>query len=321
MTYLSTASFITYLVPFAFLYVRRSGHGARKDGPRTWWEHLGFRLPPLRYPDPGRAVTADDGAETQPLCADCDGARDDAPLSIIETAALAMEFAVIWFVANWTFVMALACTSVASGTTLGSTSGFFTLLLGSMWGVETFTPGKLLTVLTSSLGVLLVTHADRVSTNAAAAPSHALLGDALALFSAVCYAGYVILLKVRIGSESRISMPLFLGFVGAFNLVAFWPLGVVLHWTGYEPFEMPHDRLMWMGVLVNMGITVVSYVWGLTQRLCLLARHAKIVAPVHDSRAVAHHSHGTHRRQLAVQGNPPLAKWHRQLPGTGTCHL
>ena len=60
------------------------------------------------------------------------------PLSIRETAVLSMEFAVIWFVANWSFVAALAYTSVASGTTLGSTSGFFTLVLGSVLGIDRF---------------------------------------------------------------------------------------------------------------------------------------------------------------------------------------
>lgn len=73
------------------------------------------------------------------------------PLSVYETAILSMEFAVIWFAANWSFVAGLAYTSVASGTTLGSTSGFFTLLLGSMVGTELFSPGKLVSVLLRSV--------------------------------------------------------------------------------------------------------------------------------------------------------------------------
>lgn len=69
------------------------------------------------------------------------------PLSVTETVFLSMEFAVIWFAANWSFVAGLAYTSVASGTTLGSTSGFFTLLLGSIMGTESFSYGKLASVL------------------------------------------------------------------------------------------------------------------------------------------------------------------------------
>lgn len=53
-------------------------------------------------------------------------------------------------------------------------------------------------------------------------------------------------------------MPLFFGFVGLFNVVVMLPVGVILHLTGLEPFELPYGRLMWTGVAVNMAITVVS---------------------------------------------------------------
>lgn len=55
-------------------------------------------------------------------------------------------------------------------------------------------------------------------------------------------------------------MPLFLGFVGAFNLIAFWPIGVLLHVLDVEPLGLPHDHLMMSGLLVNMLVTVISYV-------------------------------------------------------------
>ena len=55
-------------------------------------------------------------------------------------------------------------------------------------------------------------------------------------------------------------MPLFLGMVGAFNLVAFWPIGLLLDCAGLQRFEWPHDNLMLLGVVFNMCITVVSYV-------------------------------------------------------------
>jgi len=43
-----------------------------------------------------------------------------------------------------------------------------------------------------------------------------ILGNILALLSALFYAMYVILLKVRIKAEYRIDMQLFFGFVGLF---------------------------------------------------------------------------------------------------------
>lgn len=107
-------------------------------------------------------------------------------------------------------------------------AGFFTLGLGRMVGVETFTRAKVLAVLASFVGLLLVTHSDSMISTASTIisgqsiteddapdrrPKNALVGDALALLSAVCYAVYVILLKVKIEDEERVDMQLFFGYV------------------------------------------------------------------------------------------------------------
>ena len=83
--------------------------------------------------------------------------------------------------------------------------------------------------------------------------TNAVLGDGLALLSAVFYALYVILLKVKIKEESRIDMQLFFGFVGVFNMLMLWPFGVVLHLTGAEKMELPHTGKAWTAVLVNVS--------------------------------------------------------------------
>ena len=108
------------------------------------------------------------------------------PLSLSETAVLSMQFAVVWFAANWTFVAALGYTSVASGTTLGSSSGFFTLLLGSMVGTDSFSPGKLASVFLSFFGVALVAWADSGAPHAVGVAPRPILGDVLAIVSAMC---------------------------------------------------------------------------------------------------------------------------------------
>ena len=110
----------------------------------------------------------------------------------------------------------------------------------------------------SFTGVTLVTFVDHDKSNTPMSLSKPLWGDVLALVSALCYAGYVTFLKLRIGSEDRISMPLFLGCVGAFNLVAFWPVGLLLHFAGIEPLSWPNDGLTIAGLFFNMCITVVS---------------------------------------------------------------
>lgn len=67
------------------------------------------------------------------------------------------------------------------------------------------------------------------------------------------YAAYVILLKVRIREESRINMQLFFGFVGLFNIISCWPMGLILHWTGIEPFELPSTRKAVVSLLINVS--------------------------------------------------------------------
>ena len=74
------------------------------------------------------------------------------------------------------------------------------------------------------------------------------------------YAIYVTLLKKRTGSEDRISMPLFLGLVGLINIVAFWPVGFLLHWLDIESFAFPADTRTWTGILINTAITIIRYV-------------------------------------------------------------
>lgn len=187
------------------------------------------------------------------------------PLTLHETATLALQFMVVWFLANYCLNVALKLTSVASATTLSSASGFFTLALGSMAGVEHFSFSKLGAVTMSFVGVLMVTRADSNGTadtlsseNNLQKPVAPFAGDLLALMSAGFYAVYVVLLKKRIEHESRVSMPLFFGFVGLLNVVLMWPVGLVLHYAGLETFSLPSGKVMWTGVLVNMAITVIS---------------------------------------------------------------
>jgi solute carrier family 35, member F5 len=72
----------------------------------------------------------------------------------------------------------------------------------------------------------------------------------MALLGALCYGLYTTLLKVRIGHESRIDMPKFLGFVGVFNVLALWPGLPLLDYTGIEKFELPGSEKIWWFVAV-----------------------------------------------------------------------
>ncbi|KAF5374793.1 hypothetical protein D9758_000163 [Tetrapyrgos nigripes] len=182
------------------------------------------------------------------------------PLTVRETINLASIFCFFWFIANWSLNASLDYTSVASATVLSSMSGFFTLGIGRIFNVEAFTLAKIVAVITSFLGVVLVSLSDSSQSKEDATPtsyiaSQSALGDFLALLSALFYSLYVILLKVRIRSESRIDTKLFFGFVGLFNIAFLWPIGLVLHLTGVERLELPSTQKAVGALLINMFIT------------------------------------------------------------------
>ena len=135
--------------------------------------------------------------------------------------------------------------------------------------IESFNLTTQLTVNTSFFGVILVSSGDYDSAPSSPfqslgpssnptllkrpiADRNPLLGDSLALLSAIFYALYVVLLKSRVGSEARMDMQLFFGFVGVINICCTWTMGLVLHFTGVENLDVPSSRRQWGGVLLNV---------------------------------------------------------------------
>ena len=190
-----------------------------------------------------------------------------APLTLHETAKLGFEFCMLWFLANYFVAACLEYTTVASSTILTSTSSVFTLLFGSLFGVEKFTLRKLLGVLASLTGIILISTVDLSGESAddehrGDFPEKSLreiaIGDALAFASAVMYGIYAVFMKKRISDESRISMPLFFGLVGLINVLVLWPGIVILHFTSVERFGMPPNKHVTMIVLLNSATSLVS---------------------------------------------------------------
>ena len=132
------------------------------------------------------------------------------------------------------------------------------MLLGAFIKVEKFTLKKLVGVLTSLAGVALISSVDLSGDNDEnrgtfphKSQRQLAIGDAIALASAVIYGLYTVIMKKRIGDESRVSMPLFFGFVGLFNMFFLWPGFFVLHFTGVERFQLPPTRRILAIVLVS----------------------------------------------------------------------
>lgn len=191
----------------------------------------------------------------------------DEELSIFETAKLGAEFCGLWFLANWWIAASLEYTTVASSTILTSTSSVFTLVFGVFFKVEKFTWRKLIGILASLTGIIIVSSVDISGTSGddehrgdfpVKSAKELVLGNALALLSALTYGIYTVFMKKRIDDESRISMPLFFGFVGLINLLVLWPGFFVLHWTGIETFEIPSNTRVTAIITTNSLASLVA---------------------------------------------------------------
>ncbi|KAK4688430.1 solute carrier family 35, member F5, partial [Tremellales sp. Uapishka_1] len=255
ITYLNTASFALYLVPTIW---RR---GIFKRTEAASYEPLPQAEPTSRRSRSRSPLSIRQSAPIDPEVETAISEPDLPKLSIRETAEVAAWWSAVWFIANWAVNASLAWTSVASVTILSSTSGFFTLGLGRLYGVESLTRTKVAAVIASFLGVLLVTQSDSSLSTAIQdmdLPTHPILGDFAALLSAAFYAVYVVLLKVRVGDEDRADMQLMLGFAGLFNIICLIPVFPLLHYTGWETFELPPTKSAWFICGINSCITLSS---------------------------------------------------------------
>jgi solute carrier family 35 protein F5 len=179
----------------------------------------------------------------------------------------------------------MAClqyTTVASTTILTSTSSIWTLLIGACTRIEKFTVRKLLGVLASFVGILLVSHADLTTSPKSASDaypsasggnnpsitnpfptkpaSELFLGDTLAFLSAIIYGAYTITLKrstVR-AAPLQLNMPLFFGLVGLCNALLLFPLFPVLHYTHIERFQLPPTPRIWKILMINSTFSLFS---------------------------------------------------------------
>lgn len=173
-------------------------------------------------------------------------APEEGKLGLAETARLSVEFSFLWFAANYFVSACLEYTTVSSATILTSTSSIWTLLIGTIWGVEHFTVKKFAGVLVSLAGIILISSVDmsgETDKNRGSFPHKTMkeiaVGDVMAFISAVLYGLYAVVMKKRIGDESRVNMPLFFGLVGLFNMLFMWPGFLILHFTGIEEFQLP----------------------------------------------------------------------------------
>lgn len=184
-------------------------------------------------------------------------------LTASQVAKISFFFCFVWFLANFAYQAALSDTQVAIVNILSSTSGLFTLILAAVFpsnSGDRFTLSKLLAVILSIGGVVLV----NLSGNEKSA-GITTLGSLWALLGAILYAVYIVMLKRKVDREDKLDIPMFFGFVGLFNLLLLWPGFFLLHYTGFEPFQLPNKLVLTCIVINGLVGTVLSeflWLWG-----------------------------------------------------------
>lgn len=145
---------------------------------------------------------------------------------------------------------------VQSNTILSSSSSLFTFLVAIVFLGEKFTWLKLISVLLCMVGTIIVSLGDSGSGSNAAA-SNPVLGDILSLLSAAFYAAYITLIRQKLPDEDdkvqgRVSMAQFLGFLGLFNLLIFFPVTLIFEFLKLELFNNLTGKQF--GLIIGKGI-------------------------------------------------------------------
>ncbi|KAM9365715.1 solute carrier family 35 member F5-like isoform 1-T1 [Pholidichthys leucotaenia] len=186
--------------------------------------------------------------------------RSVGKLTITDVAKISFFFCFVWFLANLSYQEALSDTQVAIVNILSSTSGLFTLILAAVFpssSGDRFTLSKLLAVALSMGGVALVSLSSMDSPD-----GKGIVGSLWSLAGAMLYAVYIVMIKRRVDREDKLDIPMFFGFVGLFNLLLLWPGFLLLHYTGFEAFELP-SQLVWTYILINglIGTVLSEFLW------------------------------------------------------------
>lgn len=179
------------------------------------------------------------------------------PLTVKETAVLALLTSVLYFGMNYFTNMSFVLTSIGSASILASTCGFFTLLVGRIAGVEKLTLVKLIATLVSAGGVVILGISEFSGSDTKG------LGNAFAIVGAVLYGINSAVLKLRTGDETRISTLNLFAFVGLYVTIFSPPFFYLFHKTGIETFELPERPIVYLFLFINVlfGSLIPNYLW------------------------------------------------------------
>lgn len=179
--------------------------------------------------------------------------------TVKQVAKIGFVFCFLWFFGNYSYQIALNYTEAGIVNVLSSTSSLFTLICAAIYpgsAADRFTLSKLVAVLISISGVVMVTYSDLKFEGKVPA------GALWALAGAIFYAVYLVALRRRVDHEDKLDIPLFFGFVGLFSALFLWPGFFILHYSDNETFQWPNSR-QWMFIAINgvVGTVLSDFLW------------------------------------------------------------
>jgi solute carrier family 35 protein F5 len=166
----------------------------------------------------------------------------------------AAKIAPVWFISNFAYNASLQYTSITSSTVLVNTGSLFTFLIALFMRDESFSYYKLIGVLFGMTGCILTGYHDAAGSGGGGSVDNrrlrflfgdddngvgddsnndddnndrVILGDILSVVSAAFYGIYAVMVRVLCPhDESLMSMQLFLGYVGLWNMIFLSPIAI-----------------------------------------------------------------------------------------------
>jgi solute carrier family 35 protein F5 len=227
-------------------------------GLQTYFVFLKFKDPIKQL----RARYADDGA---------DDAKDNPdegclktslkPFTTLEHAKLAVVFSLFYLAGNISMIYAFSHTSVFAASLMACTSSLWTLLFSRIFGVCKVSVMKIASVIITIAAVTYFNWHDLMA--AEELKKMTLLGNGLGVLSAIFYGAYSTYLKVASkGDESRISYALLFAFSGLYASIIVGPGCAILHFGGWEAFQLPDLQITKLIILNSLfGTVVPNYLW------------------------------------------------------------
>eukprot|EP00760_Papus_ankaliazontas_P004462 PhM_4_TR11903/c0_g1_i1/m.27178/K15289/SLC35F5; solute carrier family 35, member F5 len=197
--------------------------------------------------------------------------------AVKDTSVAAVSITPVWLLANILYNISLEQTSVASNTVLCNTSSLWTLLLGRAVVGTPITRVRATAVALAIGGAVLVALGDDATTAEVEGPPRSLVGDVLALGSAVFYAVYTILLQLLLPTSSDSdddenenenvdlnpnSVLVLFGIMGCLTIALSPIILGAIHITGLETFSFP-PKHVWLAFCANavFGTVIPQLLW------------------------------------------------------------